>query len=343
MKHACRFQALTTKTETRRIIAPLVLASFMAGSSPQERIAWKESYEAALEQSRQQGKLLVAHFWLEGRPLGKEMNDETFSNSEVVRFSNQRFLNVRVRISERPELFDKTIGGRGGLGTCVLDGSGDVVSALPGFARPQVYLQFLRRAEEGYPKLRAARNAAKRSPGSVGALHHLAETYQELGSARRAEEHFEMIIRLGAQAGKLTPQLKKYVAFSHERIARARAMRGKNREAALETAEYRRLDPENRLGRLDRVILTEALISWIERRLKDALRILEGALKDFPSSSEHDQMLLATGVVRHEAQDDAGALVVLERLIKEYPLSPAVAQAKEHIAHIKNPPPEHQH
>jgi tetratricopeptide (TPR) repeat protein len=340
MKHASCFQALT---ETRRIIAPLVLASFIAGSSPQERIAWKEDYEAALEQSRQQGKLLVVHFWLEGRPLGKEMNDETFSNSEVVRFANRSFLNVKVRISERPELFDKTIGGRGGLGTCVLDGSGDVVSALPGFAGPQVYLQFLRRAEEGYPKLRVARIAANRNPSSVSALHHLAETYQELVSVRRAEEHFEMIIRLGAQAGKLTPQLKKYVAFSHERIARARAMRGKNREAARETAEYRRLDPENRFGRLDRVILTEALISWIERRLKDALRILEGALKDFPSSSERDQMLLATGVVRHEAQDDAGALVILERLVKEYPLSPAVAQAKEQIAHIKNPPPEHQH
>jgi hypothetical protein len=56
MKHASCLQALT---ETRRIIAPLVLASFIAGSSPQERIAWKEDYEAALEQSRQQGKLLV--------------------------------------------------------------------------------------------------------------------------------------------------------------------------------------------------------------------------------------------------------------------------------------------
>jgi hypothetical protein len=343
MKCGFRFQARATKTESQRIIAVLVLAFFMASSSAEARIAWQENYEAALGQSKQQGKLLVAHFWLEGRPLGKEMNDETFSNPEVVRLANQRFVNVRVSISERPELFDRTIGGRGGLGTCVLDGSGDVVSAIPGFAGPEVYLQFLRRAEEGYPRLRAARVAAKRNPGSVGALHHLAETYQELGSARRAEEHFEMIIRLGAQAGKLTPQLKKFVAFSHERIARARAMRGKNREAALETAEYRRLDPENRFGRLDRVVLTEALVAWIERRLKDALRILEGALKDFPASSERDQMLLATGVVRHESQDDAGALVVLEKLIKDYPVSPAVAQAKEQIAHIKNPPPEHQH
>jgi hypothetical protein len=186
------------------IIARLVLSFFIASSPAQERIAWKENYEAALEQSRQQRKLLVAHFWLEGRPLGKEMNDETLSNLEVVRLANQKFLNVRINISERPDLFDKTIGGRGGLGTCILDGSGDVVSALPGFAAPQVYLQFLRKAEEGYPRLRVARAAAKRSPNSVTALHHLAETYQELGSARRAEEHFEMIIRLGAQAGKLT-------------------------------------------------------------------------------------------------------------------------------------------
>ena len=54
-------------------------------------------------------------------------------------------------------------------------------------------------------------------------------------------------------------------------------------------------------------------------------------------------MLLAVGVVLHESGNDPKALDVLEKLIKEYPASPILAQAREQIAHIKNPAPDHQH
>src|SRR5206468_396600 len=100
----------------------------------------------------------------------------------------EMFVNVKVNINERPDLLERTVGGRGGLATCILDAGGDVVSVLPGYADAPAYLQFLMKAEKGYRRLKAARAAAGKSPKDVGALCRLAEAYDELGSPRRAEQ-----------------------------------------------------------------------------------------------------------------------------------------------------------
>ena len=328
--------------KTRYALAILALI-FLPPSLAAERIAWSKDYEIALAQAKQPGKLVVAHFWLEGRPLYKTMDEETFSDPEVVKLSNERFLNVKINIGARPDLFEKTIGGRGGLGTCVLDGSGDVVSSLPGYADSSTYLAFLKRADRGHAKLRIARAAAARSPKDPALLNTLAETYEVLGSPRRAEEFYGKVTGLAERGKGMPEQLARYVATAHERLARFRALRGRNLEATHHIAEYRRVDRDNRFRRFDRILLTEALVAWIERRFTDSIRILEDALSRYPASQERDQMLLALGTVIHEGGEDQRALEILLRLIKDYPQSSTIAQAREQILHIKNPPADHQH
>ena len=88
------------------------------------------------------------------------------------------------------------------------------------------------------------------------------------------------MIRLGESRKGSLVQLAKYVATGHERLARFRALRGRNLEATHHVAEYRRVDPDNRFRRLDRILLTEALVAWIERRFTDSIRILEDALSN---------------------------------------------------------------
>ena len=306
-------------------------------------IQWRTDYERALREAQAARRLVLAHFWLEGRPLYLEMNRRTFADAEVIRLSNERFVPVSLDLRTRADLFERTIGGRGALGTAIVDGSGDVVSALPGFADTSRYLDFLRGALAGYPKLRAARAAAARAPADPQALGTLAETYEALQSPRRAEEQCEKLLQLGAATKIWSSELRRSVAFAHERIARFRALRGKNREAAPHIAEYRRLDPDNRLGRMERVELTDGIVAWIERRLKDSMRILETALAKYPSGAEIDQTMLALAVVLHESGNDTRALSLLDALLRQFPQSRSLPQAREQIEHIRNPPPDHVH
>jgi hypothetical protein len=126
-------------------------------------IDWRKDYESARAEAREKGRLILLHFYLEGRPVCKTMAEETFGHADVARAAREKFVSVRVDVDARPELFEATIGGRGGLATCVVDGEGDVVSALHGFAAPAAFLRFLERAETSSVAVKSAREAAAKA------------------------------------------------------------------------------------------------------------------------------------------------------------------------------------
>ena len=296
-------------------------------------IDWRKDYEAARAEARGKGRLILLHFYLEGRPVCRTMAEETFGHADVARAARERFVSVRVDVDTRPELFEATIGGRGGLATCIVDGEGDVISALHGFAAPAAFLKFLERAEKSAGAVKSAREAAASSPGAA-TLRALGEAYRAGDSLRRAEECYRKVVELGPGPD---------AAASHERLARLRVMRGKNLEARKHLEEARRMDPEGKATAVDRLLLTEGLALAIERKHQDAARVLRDALGRFPASEETDHLLYALGFVLHQDAQDKAALEVLEGALKRFPESPWAPGVREQIDHIRNPQPDHTH
>ncbi|HYE99286.1 MAG TPA: tetratricopeptide repeat protein [Planctomycetota bacterium] len=292
----------------------------------QAGIAWRKDVDAALDEARRDGRMAVVHVQLAGRPLSRAMAQETFADPGVAERS-AAFVNVWVDLSARPELFERLIGGKGALGTAVLDGTGDVLSVLQGFAGPKAYVDFLQRAAAGAERLRAAREAAAKGPSERLAL---GDVYAELESPARAEACWrDVAAGGGVPAGQ-----------AHGRLARLQARRGRNLEARAHLAEARRLDPD---GEGDRRALTEALALVLERKGAEARALLERALQRWPESPEGDQIRLALGHVRHELGDDRGATGVLEEALRRWPSSPWAAAIRQKLDHIKNPPQDHEH
>jgi len=300
-------------------------------------ISWRSDYDAARKEARDKGRLVLVHFFLAGRPVCKMMEDETLAHAEVARVANEKFVCVRIDVDAKPDLFDATIGGRGGLATCVVDPDGDVVSALHGFAGPEPFRRFLESADRGYPGLAAAREDSARAPGDLTKLHALGEAYRKLESLRRAEACYRKVVEAGAAA---PPRV---LASCHERLARFRVMRGKNLEARKHLEAYRALDPQGSLPWTDRILLTEGLTLAVERKHQDAARVLQEALRRFPSSEEADHLTFALGFVLHQDGQDKPALEALEAGVKRFPDSFWIPAMKEQIEHIRNPQPDHTH
>jgi hypothetical protein len=300
-------------------------------------IDWRKDYESARAEAREKGRLVLLHFTLEGRPACRAMDEETFAQAEVARAACERFVCVRVDVDARPELFEASIGGRGGLATCILDPEGDVVSALHGFAAPPAFLQFLGRAEAASSAVKAARDALAGAPDDPAKLRALADAYRAGESLRRAEECYRRVIE--RSAGAPGPD----AAVSHERLARLRVLRGKNLEARKHLEEARRIDPEGKVTAVDRLLLTEGLAFAIERKHQDAARVLREALRRFPSSDEADHFSYALGFVLHQDGQDKAALEMLEGALRRFPQSSWLPAVREQIEHIKNPQPDHTH
>lgn len=298
-------------------------------------IEWRTDYAAARAEAREKGRLVLLHFTMAGRPLGKTMDDETFAHAEVARVAREKFVCVRADAGEKPELFEATIGGRGGLATCLLDADGDVVSARHGFAAAPTFLDFLKRGEAGARALKAAREGLAKAPGEAAPLLALAEAYRAADSLRRAEDCYRQLV------AKKTGTVEE--AVGHERLARLRVMRGKNLEAREHLGEARRLDPEGTRCAADRLLLTEGLVLAIERKHPEAARVLREALRRFPSSGEADHLHYALGFVLHQDAQDKPAMEVFEAALKKYPESTWVPAIREQIEHIRNPQPDHTH
>ncbi|MBI3854951.1 MAG: thioredoxin family protein [Planctomycetes bacterium] len=300
-------------------------------------VDWRKDYDTARAEAREKGRLILLHFTLAGRPLCKTMDEETFADAGVARAARERFVSVRVDAEAKPELFEATIGGRGGLASCVVDAGGDVISALHGYAGSKAFLLFLERAEAGLAAVKSAREALARSPNDAALLHGLGEAYRSADSLRRAEECYRQALE------QAKPGQEGAAAASHERLARLRVMRGKNLEARKHLEEARRLDPEGRTSAADRLLLTEGLTLAVERKHREAARVLEEALKRFPSSGEADHMTFALGFVLHQDGQDKPALEALEGAAKRFPESSWLPAIREQIEHIRNPRPDHTH
>jgi tetratricopeptide (TPR) repeat protein len=314
----------------------LVLATMPVVTTP-VGIDWRKDYETARAEAKGQGRLILLHFYLEGRPLCRTMDQETFAQPEVARVARELFVSVRIDADARAELFEATIGGRGGLATCVIDADGDVVSALNGYAGPQDFIKFMDAAKLSASLIRTCREDLQKSPGDVGALRALADAYRGAQSLRRAEECYRQVIQ--KSAAKPGPD----AAISHERLARLRVLRGKNVDARKHLDEARRIDPDGKAVAVDRLMLTEGLALAIERKHQDAARVLRDAMARYPSSGETDHLMFALGFVLHQDGQDKPALETLEGLLRRFPSSSWLAPAREQIEHIKNPQPDHTH
>jgi tetratricopeptide (TPR) repeat protein len=319
---------------------PVLLSVLLSLSSP-GGVDWRKDYDAAREEARRQGRLILLHFTLEGRPICKTMDEETFAMEEVVKALSDRFIAVRADSEKQSTLFESTVGGRGGLSSCVVDAEGDVVSSRNGYAGPQEFLRFLEKARSGYGRIQAARRALSEAPGSPERLYSLGEAYRDCDSLRRAEECYRRALDGAGLGGG--DDWKGPAARGHERLARLCVMRGKNLEARQHLEAARKLDPEGRNAPQDRLLLTEGLTLAVERRHAEAAAILREAIRLHPGGAELDHMLYALGFVLHQGGQDKPALEPLESVVARFPGSAWVAPAREQIEHIRNPQPDHTH
>ncbi len=305
-------------------------------------IDWRSDYEAAMKEAARRRSLALVHFADGERPLSRAMDTATFVRADVIEAA-RAFVAVRVDPERRPDLFETIVGGRGALATAVVDPSGDVVSVAIGYSDPDSFAAFLQVARAGHARLVAARTAARRRSRDPTALQTLAETYERLGSGRRAEKTFGAVVALLASGPRATPASLRAAAVAHERLARAQVTRGRPQEARAHLAAYTALDPDDRTGRATRARFTLALALFIERRLAESLKVLEPLVAGDPAGEDAPHQLYVLGTLQHEMRDDTGGMATLERLRLEHALSRWAAAAQEQIAHIKNPEADHQH
>jgi len=311
----------------------LLVAAVLAGEAPVE-VVWGGDVIAAQEAAAALGGLALVCVRSPARPLAAAMDRDTWDDptlAAVVAALNP----TRIDADADPVTCERLIGGRSGLGTVLIDGVGDVVAVLPGYATSTTVLAWMRVACDGYPGLVAVRSAA--ASGDPAALLALGDRYQALTSPLRAATCWTAV--LAAAAGE--PMAALPAAAAHAHLARSELLRGRNLAAREHLDACRQRDPAGRAGLAGEIAHSEALIRLIERDHAGAATFARQALALAGDAIDHCLHTLA--LAEHGAGHDAAALGVFAELLVSFPQSRWADSAREQIAHIRDPQADHGH
>lgn len=280
-----------------------------------------ESLDAALKAAAEGARLVLVHFANPELPLSAEMDRTTFAEDSVAGIARLHFASVRFVLPADRDRFRRMTGGRGGLGTCILDPGGDTIAILPGYADAKAMLAFLKNTRKHWPALRRARK--------TGDPMALADAYAALDHRRKAEELYRKALPGDHGMG-------------HAKLARLLALRGRNVEAM----DHVKRAWKRGAGEIshEQLFVTEGLCLLIALKPQEAISRLGTDIHTFPSiDDEVDGITYVLGVAYHDSGNPKRALEELEKLVRQWPDSRWRPAAEERILHIKNPPPGHTH
>jgi hypothetical protein len=167
------------------LVAAVALSAWLARPAP---LAITSDLDAALAAAKAKNEWVVVHVRRADRPLGAKMDAETLADPEVARRAKEGFLHVRLDATAEAVRVERLAGPGVALATLVVDGEGDAVAELDGFATAAELLGFLDRvraqrgelADPATPRIRRA------------------ELLFELGAVASSERH---LAEIGAGGG----------------------------------------------------------------------------------------------------------------------------------------------
>ena len=286
--------------------------------------------------------LVLVQFAAPDRPLAQRMAQETFADPDVRAALQSGVTPLVVDSTQQPELFTRLLGAPGALATCVLDAQGQLVAARAGYLDADHLLALVRLAQARAGLLRTVRARVARDPRDLRARYEYAEALTELQTQRHAELAFQGLVDLEPDLDLARDtEACQVLARAHERLARLQVRAGLTAAARVHLERFRALDPMDRNQRLDRILISEAMVLSRERRSREALQVLADCGQRFPDSSEADLRLLTEAVAWHECDDRPAALARLDTFFASHGDSSYGDEATLTREHVLAPPHQH--
>jgi thioredoxin-related protein len=107
-------------------------------------VYWRDSWESALKEAKEQNRPLVLEFYMETCPHCMRLHRETHADQAVATALNTRFIPVRLEGRSHLDLVKK-FNVTGAPTTLVFSSDGTELHRFAGFYPPQEYLQQLAR------------------------------------------------------------------------------------------------------------------------------------------------------------------------------------------------------
>ena len=176
----------------------VLLVGYSLYQSLPDRLPWIQSYEQALKQARQEGKLVLAYLYTDWCGYCKQMEAETFTDKAVIDEMSDSYvwLKLNAETDEEGRQLQERFNITGYPGMILLDGQGQEMERISGFVPAEAFRDRVAAAAGGPGSFVSLLRTAAEEPESIDVQYQLAEKYVERGEFAPAIERFRRVIEL---------------------------------------------------------------------------------------------------------------------------------------------------
>ncbi|MDE2928637.1 MAG: thioredoxin fold domain-containing protein [Acidobacteriota bacterium] len=176
----------------------VLLVGFSLYRSLPGRLPWIQSYQQALKQAQQEGKLVLAYLYTDWCGYCKKMEAETFTDQAVIDEMSDSYvwLKLNAETDREGQQLQERFNITGYPGLILLDGDGQEMERISGFVPAEAFRQRVAAAAGGPGSFASLLRTASREPDSIDVQYRLAEEYIERQDFSAAIERLRRVIEL---------------------------------------------------------------------------------------------------------------------------------------------------
>ncbi len=279
----------------------------------QDPLPFGDNYAEALKQAKEMGRPVLVLIHEKECPYCRKMEKEAFSDPEVKAQCLSSFVNVAIVWTAHRDLV-KRFKAPVTPSSVLVDGDGEVISAKFGYFPTASYRRWVKACAAAVPKLADLREKLKQAPKDVGLLFAAGNEQLSMGMDERAIAEYAKALEHAGTDLKLKARILYAKGLAHYR-------KQDGAEPLADTAkEIKALDPDGKLGVLDRGLVFEALYGCTGVPEVDVPGAIERAMTSFPNSEVMDGLLFVRGHIEWQAQQDIPkAIETFQHVVDKYP------------------------
>lgn len=176
----------------------VLLVGFSLYRSLPDRLPWIQSYQQALKQAQQEGKLVLAYLYTDWCGYCKKMEAETFTDQAVIDEMSDSYvwLKLNAETDREGQQLQERFNITGYPGLILLDGDGQEMERISGFVPAEAFRQRVAAAAGGPDSFASLLRTASQEPDSIDVQYRLAEEYIERQDFSAAIERLRRVIEL---------------------------------------------------------------------------------------------------------------------------------------------------
>jgi thioredoxin-related protein len=300
-----------------------------AGKASGETVTWEPSFDAALKKAKEKKCMIMMYFH---RVQPKSEMCESFEkyciNQKAVVELAKNFICLKVDV-KKDIATAKKFKVTGVPQTMFLDSEQKKLGRVPEFVDPEPFAKIVKEVYDSIDIEKKAREALKKDAEDLDANLKLGRIYVLRENLPMAEHHLKKVVD-GDASNK-----KGYLVDAAFELGSVQFDNSKLKEAKQNLDKVRKNDPDNKKGYADDILLMETEMAMSDNDFNGALDKMNEFVRSHKKSEHMHRILFLMGWTYQQLKDIDKAIMVWEKLVKDFPDSPGAQRVKYVIPQLK--------